>query len=907
MAAIAATVCVLAPAAHAATITVTTTADAVANDGACSLREALNAAATDAPSSAAAGECRAGSGADTIVLGAAHYTLTRAGTPDDTNVNGDLDVISGTLTIAGAGQSATTIDAGGIDRALDVLKGATLTVENATITGGKLPAGISAAPTGPGTPGGPASDGGDSKGAAGGAGESGGGVRNAGTLTLQDVTVSGNRAGDGGAGGPGSNGGDGGDGTTGGGGGGGFSFGGNGGAGGDGGGVFNNAGTVTISASMFVGNASGAGGPGGTGANGGTGGAGAGNGGGGGGGGCFGGSGGSGGNGGAIGGQGGTLTIGNSDIEQNAAGGGGGGSACGSGGTGGKGAGSGKGGIGGYGFPGSGAEGGGGGGVSDFGGALTLSDTTIASNLAGNGGAASSDAVGGDGGNDGTGPGQGKGNFVDAGSGGTGGFGGGVYVISTGAGSATATLTGDTLAGNLSGSGANGGNATHGGNGSTSDGGSGGEGGFGGGAYFDAPASATNLTVTANTTGTGGAGGAGGTGPAESSGGGGGEGGFGGGINLEFGSLAHITDVGNTTGAGGAGGNAGIGTPALAGSPGAAGLGGDLIVLFNKPTVTLSASIVGTCDDPPVDGGGNIASPGPKPCPGLVAAPGIGPLADNGGPTKTMALLPGSTAVDHVAAPCGTTPDQRGVARPQGAGCDAGAYELAPPGVTTGAASQVTTSDATVAGQILTNARATSWHVDFGPTTAYGSQMPAQALPGGLAAIPVMTALSGLPAHTVIHYRLVATNGDGTTVGPDATFTTLTPTPKFVGVGIVKRTLTVSSTGRVKVTLTCPPSASGACTGTLAMTIKVKSKAHGKKSKAKKPKTTTVTLARSTFRIAAGSSKSVQLHLNSKALSLLRAAGHGGLTVTLAATASDAGGARANTSISEKLKAPRRR
>ncbi len=56
-------------AASAATITVTTTADTVANDGQCSLREALNAAATDTGSGSAAGECAAGAGADTIVLG----------------------------------------------------------------------------------------------------------------------------------------------------------------------------------------------------------------------------------------------------------------------------------------------------------------------------------------------------------------------------------------------------------------------------------------------------------------------------------------------------------------------------------------------------------------------------------------------------------------------------------------------------------------------------------------------------------------------------------------------------------------------------------------------------------------------------------------------------------------------
>ncbi len=53
----------------------------------------------------------------------------------------------------------------------------------------------------------------------------------------------------------------------------------------------------------------------------------------------------------------------------------------------------------------------------------------------------------------------------------------------------------------------------------------------------------------------------------------------------------------------------------------------------------------------------------------------LGALADNGGPTLTHALLPGSPALDAGNdAACSAT-DQRGVSRPQGAHCDIGAYE----------------------------------------------------------------------------------------------------------------------------------------------------------------------------------------------------------------------------------------
>ena len=53
---------------------------------------------------------------------------------------------------------------------------------------------------------------------------------------------------------------------------------------------------------------------------------------------------------------------------------------------------------------------------------------------------------------------------------------------------------------------------------------------------------------------------------------------------------------------------------------------------------------------------------------------GLGPLADNGGPTWTHALQADSPAID-VAGPGCPDYDQRGIARPLGAGCDMGAFE----------------------------------------------------------------------------------------------------------------------------------------------------------------------------------------------------------------------------------------
>lgn len=58
--------------------------------------------------------------------------------------------------------------------------------------------------------------------------------------------------------------------------------------------------------------------------------------------------------------------------------------------------------------------------------------------------------------------------------------------------------------------------------------------------------------------------------------------------------------------------------------------------------------------------------------------PNLGPLADNGGPTFTHALSPGSPAYDAALGVCPST-DQRSVQRPHDAACDIGAYEDAPP------------------------------------------------------------------------------------------------------------------------------------------------------------------------------------------------------------------------------------
>jgi hypothetical protein len=59
----------------------------------------------------------------------------------------------------------------------------------------------------------------------------------------------------------------------------------------------------------------------------------------------------------------------------------------------------------------------------------------------------------------------------------------------------------------------------------------------------------------------------------------------------------------------------------------------------------------------------------------VIGEAGLKPLAGNGGPTKTHALLDGSAAID-AGTSCSEATDQRYVSRPQGKSCDLGAFEF---------------------------------------------------------------------------------------------------------------------------------------------------------------------------------------------------------------------------------------
>jgi CSLREA domain-containing protein len=162
-------------------------------------------------------------------------------------------------------------------------------------------------------------------------------------------------------------------------------------------------------------------------------------------------------------------------------------------------------------------------------------------------------------------------------------------------------------------------------------------------------------------------------------------GGDGGGIyvNGNTFTLTNCTVTGNDSVDGGGifiGGNTANLTAVTIASNTATNLGGGLENLSAPQLqgVIVANNTGGNCDGNVTDGGTNLQFPGTTCGLSITSAdPLLGALADNGGPTQTMALGAGSPAIDANTESCPPPAiDQRGVARPQGPACDIGAFEL---------------------------------------------------------------------------------------------------------------------------------------------------------------------------------------------------------------------------------------
>jgi CSLREA domain-containing protein len=142
------------PTGPGAVISVTTTDDELNSDGDCSLREAIQAANTNA----AVDACTPGMGADTVLVPAGTYLLTIPGAGENGNQTGDLDILDH-VTLTGDGAGLTILDGNNLDRVLHMWTGLTVEINALTVTHGRV------------------------------VDVQGGGILNQGTLTLNDVSL----------------------------------------------------------------------------------------------------------------------------------------------------------------------------------------------------------------------------------------------------------------------------------------------------------------------------------------------------------------------------------------------------------------------------------------------------------------------------------------------------------------------------------------------------------------------------------------------------------------------------------------------------------------------------------------------------------------------------------------------
>ena len=105
-----------------------------------------------------------------------------------------------------------------------------------------------------------------------------------------------------------------------------------------------------------------------------------------------------------------------------------------------------------------------------------------------------------------------------------------------------------------------------------------------------------------------------------------------------------------------------------------------------------------------------------------------------------------------------------------------------PPAVLTGSAGGVGQSSATLSGSVNPNGQlVTECRFEYGTTSGYGSIASCTSLPGfGSSPVAVSASVTGLTASTTYHFRVVATNANGISNGPDETFKTLSNGPTVV-------------------------------------------------------------------------------------------------------------------------------
>ncbi|MGZ4265101.1 MAG: choice-of-anchor Q domain-containing protein [Solirubrobacteraceae bacterium] len=186
------------------------------------------------------------------------------------------------------------------------------------------------------------------------------------------------------------------------------------------------------------------------------------------------------------------------------------------------------------------------------------------------------------------------------------------------------------------------------------------------------------------------------------------------------------------------------------------------------------------------------------------ADPHLASLADNGGPTRTQALLAGSQAIGN-GNPSHCPPnDQRDISR-DGL-CDIGAFQSHPTSVpatpSTGAADNVTDSSADLTGTINLSGDAGGFHFVWGLSQdELTNSTPVQGAGEVSQSTAVSQTLSGLAPQTTYFYKIVADNASGSTQDTANHIMSFTTTPTPPGVFGTFVNAVTDTTGTVDLTV----------------------------------------------------------------------------------------------------------
>lgn len=108
---------------------------------------------------------------------------------------------------------------------------------------------------------------------------------------------------------------------------------------------------------------------------------------------------------------------------------------------------------------------------------------------------------------------------------------------------------------------------------------------------------------------------------------------------------------------------------------------------------------------------------------------------------------------------------------------DPGATTPSAPVASSANPTSVMTTSATLNGTVMPRGAETSYYFEYGPTETYGQTTPVVSAGSAFGAVAVSAPIAGLTPFTIYHFRLVASNSYGESLGADKIVVTLFETP----------------------------------------------------------------------------------------------------------------------------------